>query len=205
MEQFGPRAPISEASFGDLASTERGSAARSAEARPQWWQLPLWALADVIQMFDRFSAREDDLLARMSEWQRGGDKFVLERALAVALRLIQCDLGAGATLRDALAEICGVLEYGALKYSACPPEKRLGKDGRPAPAAAGNWAKGMPWSVCYGCAVSHVLYRVDGEAHDKESGRLHSAHAATNLMFLLAYYSLFPEGDDRIVQFRSPT
>ena len=36
-----------------------------------------------------------------------------------------------------------------------------------------------------------------GEDYDKESGRLHIAHAACNVHFLNAFYYSFPQGDDR--------
>lgn len=195
---------VDEVAVGDLTSTARGSAARKNAGKPQWWQLPIWVIHEYVEKHLRqdeaFSV--DYVLGYLGAWQCGDDE-ALFRAFDGLLNLMgtaQVDnpLGYG------LAEVTRVLEFGAKKYPACPEDGRFGDDGRPAPAAAGNWAKGMPWSVCFSCAISHVLKYLGGRMQDEESGCHHLAHAACNVLFLLAYRDLYPEGDDRIPQFKIP-
>lgn len=114
---------------GDLESCERGSGARANQGKPEYHQLPLFALEGV----------------------------------------------------------CHVLMYGAKKY------KRA------------NWAKGMVWSIPFDCAMRHLIAWQRGEDIDPESGQPHLDHALTNLIFLSAYRSLYPEGDDRITEFKQPS
>ena len=72
-----------------------------------------------------------------------------------------------------------VWEYGKKKY------------------AAWNWAKGMPWSVPYACAMRHLSAWQKGEDIDPESGQPHLAHVMCNLRMLTLYSKTYPEGDDR--------
>jgi len=72
-----------------------------------------------------------------------------------------------------------VWEYGKKKY------------------AAWNWAKGMPWSVPFACAVRHLSAWQRGEDLDPESGLPHIAHVACNIRMLTLYSKTYPEGDDR--------
>jgi len=72
-----------------------------------------------------------------------------------------------------------VWEYGKKKY------------------AAWNWAKGMPWSVPFACAVRHLSAWQRGEDLDPESGLPHLAHVACNIRMLTLYSKTYPEGDDR--------
>ncbi len=60
-----------------------------------------------------------------------------------------------------------------------------------------NWAKGMPWSVCFGCALRHAKAIVDGEDMDQDSGLFHAGHYGCNLVFLAHYVIHYREGDDR--------
>lgn len=60
-----------------------------------------------------------------------------------------------------------------------------------------NWAKGMPWSVPYGCMLRHMAAWYRGEDDDKETGLNHLHHAMCNLLMLTHYIDAFPEGDDR--------
>lgn len=62
---------------------------------------------------------------------------------------------------------------------------------------AWNWAKGMPWSVCFGCAMRHARAFLEGKEIDEESGLSHLAHYTCNLIFLSHYVRHYPEGDDR--------
>ena len=68
-----------------------------------------------------------------------------------------------------LGKAAGVLGKGAAKY------------------APRNWEKGMEYSVCYACAVRHLLKWWGGEERDPESGETHLAHVATNVAFLIEY------------------
>lgn len=61
-----------------------------------------------------------------------------------------------------------------------------------------NWAKGNDWSVPYDSMMRHLMAFQAGDDFDKETGKHHLLHAATNIMFLYYYYNNFPELDDRI-------
>lgn len=50
-----------------------------------------------------------------------------------------------------------------------------------------NWEIGMPWSKCFGPLMRHTVKFWSGEDFDEESKLLHSAHIATNALFLLSY------------------
>lgn len=60
-----------------------------------------------------------------------------------------------------------------------------------------NWEKGMDWSRPYGAALRHLLAWWGGEDRDRESGKSHLWHAATNLFFLIAYQARNKGKDDR--------
>ena len=62
-----------------------------------------------------------------------------------------------------------VLEYGARKY------------------AARNWEKGISYTRVFGGVMRHLWARARGERTDPETGFSHLWHAATGLMFLIAY------------------
>ena len=82
---------------------------------------------------------------------------------------------------DAIWEIGKVLTMGESKY------------GR------GNWEKGTLWSKCYGPLLRHSLKFWAGEDLDEESKLLHTAHIATNALFLLSYQLRnMSQFDDRI-------
>lgn len=100
------------------------------------------------------------------------------------------DRGSGARFNDnkpaldliplhLLESTARVLDYGRHKY------------------ATWNWAKGMPWSVPYGCVLRHLSAWYRGETNDPESGESHLAHVMCNLLMLLAYEENYQEGDDR--------
>lgn len=71
--------------------------------------------------------------------------------------------------------------------------------------AAWNWAKGMPWSVPFACLMRHMAAWQSGEANDPESGLPHLAHAMCNLRMLTLFASTYPEGDDRPLEWLTPT
>ncbi len=61
-----------------------------------------------------------------------------------------------------------------------------------------NWAKGMPWSVCYDCTMRHMMrWWYLGEEKDAESGEHHLDHAICNLLMLRHYIITHKKGDDR--------
>jgi hypothetical protein len=60
-----------------------------------------------------------------------------------------------------------------------------------------NWQKGLSWTSVLASLKRHIAAIERGEDYDKESGRLHIAHAACNVHFLNAFYYSFPQGDDR--------
>ena len=45
-----------------------------------------------------------------------------------------------------------------------------------------NWELGMDWSICYSCAMRHMLAWWGGEQCDQESGIHHLLHAAWNCL-----------------------
>jgi hypothetical protein len=79
-----------------------------------------------------------------------------------------------------LAGCCRVFMGGKLKY------------------AEWNWAKGMPWSTCFDCAMRHLIkWWYCGEDIDPESGEHHLDHILCNIFMLVHYKDTYPEGDDR--------
>ncbi len=62
---------------------------------------------------------------------------------------------------------------------------------------AWNWAKGMPWSVPFGCAARHLLkMKDDPYKNDEDSGQPHWAHVICNLQMLMLYARVYQEGND---------
>ena len=60
-----------------------------------------------------------------------------------------------------------------------------------------NWERGMKWSKVIASLKRHLAAFEAGEDFDKETGLLHIAHLKTNAEFLLEYYKIYPQGDDR--------
>lgn len=77
------------------------------------------------------------------------------------------------------AGMVDILTFGATKY------------------AERNWEKGMRWSKVIASLERHLAAIKAGEDYDKESGKLHAYHVACNAHFLSAYYTIYPQGDDR--------
>ena len=80
---------------------------------------------------------------------------------------------------NAIKKVAEVFTVGSLKY------------------APRNWEKGMNWTTVIASLERHIAKFKSGEDFDEETGLLHMAHAATNALFLLEYYSIYPQGDDR--------
>ena len=91
----------------------------------------------------------------------------------------------------ALKQVADVFTYGAKKYSTQE-------------SGDFNWKKGLNWlSVC-DSLERHLQAWKSGEDYDKESGLMHLGHLATNALFLLEYYKIFPQGDNRPTWLKQP-
>ena len=55
----------------------------------------------------------------------------------------------------------------------------------------------MNWSTVLASLKRHIAAIEQGEDYDKETGLLHIDHVQCNAHFLSAYYTIFPQGDDR--------
>jgi hypothetical protein len=62
-----------------------------------------------------------------------------------------------------------------------------------------NWELGMNWSICYSCAMRHMLAWWGGEQCDQESGIHHLLHAAWNCLAGYFYEAVgrYSSFDDR--------
>lgn len=98
--------------------------------------------------------------------------------------------GSGARFND------GKPDFSLIPMVTLEDEARVWGYGK-AKYAAWNWAKGMPWSVPFACAMRHMAAWQRGEECDPESGLPHLAHAMCNLRMLTLYASNYPQGDDR--------
>ncbi len=81
---------------------------------------------------------------------------------------------------DALEEVGRVLTTGADKYG------------------DRNWERGMAWSRLLGAALRHLFSWAMRSGRDAESGRSQLAHAAADILFLLAYEIRGIGEDDRV-------
>ena len=70
---------------------------------------------------------------------------------------------------DALGEVAQIVTYGASVYG----DRR--------------WESGMGFGRLLAAALRHIAAWSMGEDRDAESGLLHLAHAACNLLFLVSY------------------
>lgn len=84
--------------------------------------------------------------------------------------------------REAIIEICKVLDFGAKKY---------GRD---------NWRKGMKWTRVSDAALRHLFAWISGDDYDDESGINHLAHCGCCIAFLLVYQICGFGEDDRYVK-----
>jgi hypothetical protein len=91
----------------------------------------------------------------------------------------------------ALKEVAKVFTYGAEKYTV------KDNDGNIISKGDDNWKKGQPWMSVIASAKRHIEEFVAGNDCDEESSLLHIAQATTNLMFLLEFYKIYPQGDNR--------
>ena len=64
-----------------------------------------------------------------------------------------------------------------------------------------NWERGMPWSKVISSLKRHTQAWERGEDFDPETGIYHMAHVMCNAAFLVEYYRIYPQGDDRPHQY----
>lgn len=76
-------------------------------------------------------------------------------------------------------ELVRVLTYGATKY------------------APNNWKKGFEWTSVEASLKRHLSEWKKGEDIDPESNCYHMAHVMTNAAYLLEFYKIYPQGDNR--------
>lgn len=79
---------------------------------------------------------------------------------------------------DGWHECAHVFDYGRHKYKAW------------------NWAKGMDWTIPLACAARHLEKIIIGQEMDDESKLPHRGHVVCNIVMLLAYVEVYPEGND---------
>lgn len=80
---------------------------------------------------------------------------------------------------DAVEQVLQVLKFGADRYG----ER--------------NWERGMGWHRPFSAAMRHLWAWWRGEERDPDSDISHLAHAAVNVLFLLAYQGRAIGKDDR--------
>lgn len=80
---------------------------------------------------------------------------------------------------DALAAVLNVMELGATKY------------------APRNWEKGLSWEQTYDALMRHLQAWYARNDRDEEWNQLHLAHAAWNVLVLLAFQLRGAGTDDR--------
>lgn len=182
--------PADPVTVGDLNSDKRGTGARKSAGKPDWSQLPYWATLEISGTWPTVAQSCQSVIAAlrfMGDWQRGDNRALVQAGAQILGLLAKHDGVLVPTEYPIRAwiHVIRVLEFGAKKY------------------AKGNWAKGMSWSVCYNCTMSHLTKAFAGELKDEESGELHLAHALCNIVFLIGYRDLYPEGDDRLAEFKS--
>lgn len=81
---------------------------------------------------------------------------------------------------DAMQEVARVYGYGAKKY------------------ADNNWLKGYSWSLSFGALLRHVALAMLGEDRDKETGLLHTAHAAFHCLAITTFIMRKLGTDNRV-------
>lgn len=60
-----------------------------------------------------------------------------------------------------------------------------------------NWENGMSWMSVVASLKRHLAAFEKSEDIDHETGLLHMAHVMCNAAFLVEYYKIYPQGDDR--------
>lgn len=60
-----------------------------------------------------------------------------------------------------------------------------------------NWAKGLSWKDTMASLKRHINAWEQGHDINPESGVYHLAHSVCNALYLLEFYKIYPQGDDR--------
>lgn len=166
------------AGIGDVGGTTVGSGARFNSGKLRVDLLPLDLITDSLAVFGECRSMqypEHRIRYLMGRWQRFGDTDDLVSALTLSIGLC----GDTSQWLFSHFEACiEVLEYGTVKY------------------AAWNWARGMPFSVPFGCALRHLDALMRGESIDSESHCRHMGHVTANILFLLLYIRTYPKLND---------
>ena len=166
---------------GDLTSDAPGSGARKNGGKPDYGLLPLELIFDVFEARNygadepRSPRSSVSTLELLAKWQRLGTKYDLVEALHETAGASAVD---GRWNLELFREAVDVLTYGKGKY------------------APWNWAKGMPWSVPFACAIRHLIAISKGEDIDPESGCSHWGHVQANILMLLLFSERYPELND---------
>lgn len=165
---------------GDVKSNARGSGARYNDGKPALELIPLRLigmqfLAENIDFGDNRAPAAANALIHLGGFQErnAADGMTDAAHLRFAIASLNGDF-------NAWYECARVFDYGRKKY------------------AAWNWSKGMQWSVVLGCVGRHLLAIINGEENDPESGLSHRGHAMCNIVMLLTFLEVYPEGDDRM-------
>ena len=160
---------------GDLESKEKGSGARFNAGKIPYEYLPLTTLLRFLErekIHCIFEASPRILLEILAQWQRRD----------VDIDNVLCAAIAGYGL-ESFADAAHVFKH--------VTERPIN------PYPTWNFAKGMKWSIPFGCAVRHTLREIAGHTHDEETGLPERGHTLCNLIMLLHYQTHYPEGDDR--------
>lgn len=162
-----------DVAVGDLLSNEVGSGARKNGNKVNYGLLPLGIVLNHIREYGQNYFRDiGQCFHYLERWQAQGSPSTLEAGLACTLP---------DTLQESLADFADcarVLDYGRGKY------------------APWNWAKGMPWSVPFACAIRHLIAIQGGEEMDPESGCSHWGHVTANILMLLLFQRQYPQLND---------
>lgn len=159
------------------------------------WHLLPWDASRLVQtvdlndFLDSTDRDADELIFRAQErltnWFQGEPELWandLVESLACILRLLENeqeeenpDYVDNATPTPSLyllglSQVVDVLAFGARKY------------------APRGWEKGIEYSRCFSAAIRHIYaWYIEGERNDPETGLSHLAHAACEILFLVAF------------------
>lgn len=166
-----------EAGIGDVNSDAKGSGARFNAGKTPYEFLPLDLLLEMVEC------------ASAIEWPGGGTASNILLALALWQK------------RElSISEVITLASNNAASIAAFAPAAEVFKhvtERQVKPYPMWNWAKGMKWSVPYGCAIRHLMAEDEGQENDPETGLPHQGHTLCNLIMLLQYSKTYTEGDDR--------
>jgi hypothetical protein len=117
-------------------------------------------------------------------WFSGEGQYCLSSSAAVAMRLIERELGpsTGTILgipSNSVEEVARTYGYGAIKYT------------------DRNWEKGYAWGLSWAALTRHAKAHMDGIVRD-ESGLMHLAHVVWHCFALLEWSETHPELDNRL-------